>query len=252
MSLTIPTPSWRRYFALNPDSDRRYPLPDILRGVAIVLMMLFHGWYDLSVFGFVSMDFQDPLVRGVRGIIVGLFCTMAGASLYWTHAREFRWHALLRRQSQLILAALLLSLFSLLAYPEAWIYFGILHFFVVALLISLPLVRWPLLAGVLGAALVLAERLGLPGSDPWLHDHLQPILGLPDGSIDRMYLLPWLGVVWIGIWLARMPLLQRPIPLALHHHTRWLRWMGQRPLSLYLIHQPILFGLAALLWLLTR
>ncbi|MCH8550654.1 MAG: DUF1624 domain-containing protein [Natronospirillum sp.] len=245
------TLDWRQagrdYFTL--DTRSRLPLPDALRGLAIVLMAIFHGWYDLSVFGFVEMDFDDPFVRGFRGIIVGLFCLMAGASLYWTHQRGIRWQSLKKRQGQLIASAALLSVFSLLAYPEAWIYFGILHFFVIALLISLPMVRMPVVAGVLGATLVLAERLGLPWTDPWLHDYLHPILGLPDGTIDRMYLLPWLGVVWVGIWLARQPIMAISFSNSLNRSTHWLRWMGQRPLSLYLIHQPILFGLAALLWL---
>lgn len=225
---------------------QRYPIPDLLRGLAIVLMFLFHGWYDLSVFNFVSMDFHDWRWRSFRAVIVGLFCLMAGASLYWSHHRGIRWRPLVIRQSQLAAGALILSIFSYFAYPDAWIFFGILHFFVVALLISLPLVRFPRAALLLGCAVIVAERLGLPGTDPWVHSLLQPLFGLPDVSIDRMYLLPWLGVVWIGIWLATQPVLAlRWQPKRLH----WLRWMGQHPLMLYLVHQPVLFGLAWLLYI---
>lgn len=231
---------------MRTDSARlRYPLPDYCRGLAILLMFAFHGWYDLSVFGFVEMDFSSPFWRGLRGIIVSLFCLTAGASLYWAHHKGIRWRALGIRQGQLALGALLLTVFSLLAYPDAWIFFGILHFFVVSLLVSLPWVKAPVLATVAGFALIMAERLNMPGTDPWIHRALQPVLNLPDGSIDRMYLLPWLGVVWMGIGLGHMPWLKTPAHLP---KLDWLQWMGQHPLSLYLIHQPILFGLAWLLY----
>lgn len=228
--------------AVNP----RHPLPDYLRGLAIVLMILFHGWYDLSVFNFVSMDFNDWRWRSFRAVIVGLFCLMAGASLYWSHHQGVRWHSLAKRQAQLAGGAAILSVFSYFAYPEAWIFFGILHFFVVALLVSLPLVNWPRMALFLGILLIAAERVGMPYTDPWIHQWLQPLLGLPNVSIDRMYLLPWLGVVWIGIWLATQPVMRLPWR---SEQLNWLQWMGQHPLSLYLIHQPILYGLAWLLYI---
>ncbi|MEX0584330.1 MAG: heparan-alpha-glucosaminide N-acetyltransferase, partial [Natronospirillum sp.] len=223
----------------------RYPLPDQLRGFAIVLMVLFHGWYDLSIFDMVAMDFDHLFWRSFRAIIVGLFCLMAGASLYWTHHKGIRWRLLGRRQFQLILAAGSLTVFSLLAYPSAWIYFGILHFFVIALVVSLPLVRFPRTATLAGLILVVAERLGAPFTDPWLSIALQQHIGLPKSTIDRMYLLPWLGVVWMGIGLGAHPIMRAAWqPRAL----RPLTWMGQHPLMLYLVHQPILFSLAWLVY----
>lgn len=218
-----------------------------MRGSAILLMIFFHGWYDLSVFGFVTMSMQDPFWFSLRAIIVTLFCLTAGASLVWAHGQAIRWRSFGKRQLQLAGGALLVTAFSLLAYPAHWIYFGILHFFVIALLLTLPLLRWPKVSLMLGLGLVMAERLGLPFTDPWVVERLRPWLNLPAGTMDRMYLLPWLGVVWIGVWLGHQSWWRGP--MGTFPGRSILIGMGQRPLLIYLIHQPILFGLAWLLYI---
>lgn len=220
----------------------RYPRPDVMRGSAILLMIFFHGWYDLSVFGFVTMSMANPVWYSLRAVIVSLFCLTAGASLVWAHSKGMRWRAYAKRQGQLALGALIVTVFSLVAYPTHWIYFGILHFFVLALFFSLPLLNFPRLSLILGVSLIAAERLGVPYTNPWAYDLLQPILNLPGGTMDRMYLLPWLGVVWVGIWLGHQPWLRGGLPD--FPAKSLFIWLGQRPLVIYLVHQPVLFGLA--------
>ncbi|WLD59581.1 DUF1624 domain-containing protein [Salinispirillum sp. LH 10-3-1] len=230
-----------------PAAPTRYPRPDVMRGSAILLMIFFHGWYDLSVFGFVAMSMADPVWYSLRAVIVSLFCLTAGASLVWAHGKRTRWSAYAKRQGQLAAGALIVTAFSLIAYPTHWIYFGILHFFVLALLISLPLLRLPRLSLVLGLLLIAAERFGVPYTDPWMYNVLQPMLNLPSGTMDRMYLLPWLGVVWVGVWLGHQPWLRQGMPEFPGRRT--IVWLGQRPLMIYLVHQPVLYGLAWLLYI---
>ncbi|MFC3853102.1 heparan-alpha-glucosaminide N-acetyltransferase [Salinispirillum marinum] len=228
----------------------RFERPDVLRGFAIVLMMFFHGWYDLSVFRFVDMSMKDPLWFSLRAVIVGLFCLTAGASLVWANGQHIHWPHWAKRQGQVALGALLVTAFSLFAYPDSWVYFGILHFFVVALTVSLPLLKHPRAALFLGLLLIVAERLNAPFTDPWVYDILQPLLNLPSGTLDRMYLLPWLGVVWLGIWLGHQPWLKGTVPVFYGKQT--LLWLGRRPLLVYLVHQPVLFGLAWLVYIVSR
>lgn len=228
----------------------RFERPDVLRGFAIVLMMFFHGWYDLSVFRFVDMSMANPVWYSLRAVIVGLFCLTAGASLVWAHAQRIRWRHWAKRQSQIAFGALLVTAFSLFAYPDNWVYFGILHFFVVALTISLPLLKHPKAALLLGLLLIVAERFSAPFTEPWVYDIFQPLLNLPGGTLDRMYLLPWLGAVWLGIWLGHQPWLRGDVPEFFGKQK--LIWLGQRPLLVYLLHQPVLFGLAWLIYIVSR
>ncbi|RMG57545.1 MAG: DUF1624 domain-containing protein, partial [Gammaproteobacteria bacterium] len=127
---------------------------------------------------------------------------------------------------------------------------GILHFIAVASLLALPLVARPRLALGLGVALILlGMHVSHPFFDqPWIH-----WLGLmthKPTTDDYVPIVPWLGVVLIGIAAGHW--LQGPQAQALRRYTidhapaRLLAAAGRHGLIIYLLHQPILFGSVAL------
>ena len=61
---------------------------------------------------------------------------------------------------------------------------------------------------------------------------------------DYAPLLPWMGMVWMG--LAVGPQLRR-LHLPEARITRALACLGQWPLTLYMLHQPLFWGLLLLL-----
>jgi uncharacterized membrane protein len=137
----------------------------------------------------------------------------------------------------------------LAAEPQAPILFGILHCIAVATLLAAPLDRVPaLVVGVLGGTAVLAPRFlsNAAFDSPFV---LWIGLGLHEPvTLDWRPLLPWAGVVWLSLGLAR--LLPAPFwdsrPMtwrARRGSTRALAWMGRHSLPFYLAHQPILFAL---------
>jgi len=84
-------------------------------------------------------------------------------------------------------------------------------------------------------------------------------LGLePDNHmyVDYFPLIPWFGVVLIGIFLANIlyadNIRRFPLPDLTHLRlVRMLQHLGQNSLMIYLIHQPLLFLiLIPVLWLL--
>ena len=203
-------------------------------------MVVFHFCYDLRYFGYV--DWGVPNGSGwwqFRYLILTLFLGTVGISLSLAHAEGLNWSSFGRRWAQIALAALAITLMSLVVFPQSWIYFGILHFIALASLLSLPLIGRPWLALGLGAGLLLLHALGV--SDPrWPFHWLEPWLS--PQTEDFVPLLPWLGVVWVGLWLGwywhssgradPLPVLPPPV-----------RWMARHALLLYLVHQPLLFGL---------
>ena len=65
----------------------RYAIIDQIRGVAIVLMVFFHLFFDLKMFGAVSINFsKDPFWYFIPRLIVFLFLIAVGLSLALVHS----------------------------------------------------------------------------------------------------------------------------------------------------------------------
>ena len=236
---------------LNPvvgTSGQRLPLVDELRGLAVLLMAAFHFCYDLSVFGFLRFEMNGGFFSWFRYLIVTLFFTAVGAGLYLGHCQAIQWRRFCLREVKIIAGALVISLSTYLLYPQSWVWFGVLHFIAVASVLALPFIQIPRTALITGVAIFLLYNLLDWFNLTLLYQALQPTLHLPRGTQDLTRLIPWLGMVLIGIYLGSrgfwgadsMPLgwLRRPVA-----------WLGQHSLLFYLLHQAPLFGLA---WLLDR
>ncbi|MBZ0071353.1 MAG: DUF1624 domain-containing protein [Gammaproteobacteria bacterium] len=228
---------------------------DLLRGLAIALMIGYHFSYDLAYFGFAQFDFyRDPFWRHTRTLILSSFLLVSGISLTLATRSGIRWKPYLRRLAYLVGCALLISLTSWLMFGPRWIFFGVLHFIAVAGVIGLPFVRAPALALATGIALLL---LGNRFAHPFFDQPALQWVGLmtyKPPTEDYVPLLPWFGVVLVGIFLGDRCWLRQP-PARL---TRWrsnrlpvrlLAVAGRHSLLIYMLHQPLLIGA---LWLLKR
>ena len=137
--------------------------------------------------------------------------------------------------------------------PSEPITFGILHCIAVASLIAAPFVTAPAWASLaIGFAAIVAPWLGRSTFfDPsWL---LWLGLGeaLPN-TLDWRPLLPWGGVVFLGLGVMRLP----GVLAWLTTPDRWraklapvraLCFAGRYSLPIYLVHQPVLIGLLSVL-----
>lgn len=221
---------------------------DVLRGLAIVLMVIFHFGYDLTVFGWASYNTsQDIEWRIFRTIIVSGFLLAVGMSSYLAYHRYVNMPKLIKAVSKLIAVSAGLTIFSLFMYPNAWIYFGIIHFIALALPISVLFVRFPNIALILGLISILGYWLGIFELNPvwkWSVENL----GIPNRTVDVVSFFPWIGVVLIGIFVMHKNMFSMSI--AENGFTKPMAYLGQHSLIIYLIHQPILYAvLGAVDWL---
>jgi len=235
-----------------PARPTRLALVDVLRGLAVAQMLVYHFIYDLNYFGWVKvrMLIDQPWV-GWRTAIVTQFLLLVGVSLVLRMSFKPGLGDFLRRWAEVAGAALLVSAGSWLVFGPRFIWFGILHFIAAALLLVRPMVRLGAWNLALGAVALVA---GLTLADPAFNATPANVIGFvtkKPGTEDYVPLFPWIGVVLIGVGLGslwqragwRVPPWLVPLDT---HPPRLLRLLGTWALTVYLVHQPVLMGLLML------
>lgn len=227
----------------------RLAIVDQFRGIAICLMAIFHFCYDLSVFGFIPFAMDGGFYTWFRFLIVTLFFTSVGAGLYLAHTPSIKWRSFWIRQLKIILGAAFITVSTLLFYSQVWVYFGVLHFIALASVVALPFIRIPKTAAVIGIAIFVLYNHAEWFNLHFLYLTLKEPLHLPNGTQDLTRLIPWLGMVLIGIYLGKVQFWGlRKLPLGMLE--RPIQFLSRHSLIFYLVHQAPLFGLAYLLSLL--
>ncbi len=215
---------------------------DVIRGFTIILMIFFHFSFDLNNFGFINIDIiREPFWYILPRIIVFLFLFAVGASLTLAHQKEIKWRSFWNRFFKILAFALLISVVTYFLFPENWIYFGTLHAIALISIMSLPFLRRPYLSLVI-ALLLFIPSIFLDKNIPWFM--------LSHQSWDYIAPFPWVGASLLGIFAVHKGFHQLSLPE--HNVFKSLNYLGRHSLFIYLVHQPILFGLVYLIRLLIK
>ena len=237
---------------VNPVSARRFMVVDIARGIAIALMFVYHFTFDLNYFGVVSFDFNNDLRwLGFRAAIVSLFSALVGVGLVLGPGRKLDWPRYGKRLLAIGVCAALASAGSYFIFPQTYIFFGILHFIFVASVIGLAFLRFTWLNLLIGSALlVLGATLKFLLFDQPQWQWIGMMTHKPFTE-DYVPLLPWFGIVLIGMffarraqargWFEKFAAIEFDNPIA-----KLLAFAGRHSLIIYILHQPIFIGLLSL------
>ncbi|KDE55514.1 heparan-alpha-glucosaminide N-acetyltransferase [Methanoculleus sp. MH98A] len=236
----------------------RYWEIDLARGVAVVTMIVFHSAFDLDFFGVLPLDVSGGFLRTLAYLTASTFIFLVGLSFTISYARaarrpDGRGLALkyVRRGLTIFGYGLIITAVTRLFLPNVYIVFGILHFIGLAILLAPLFVRLDteklLIASI--ACLIAGYAASLV-SGPW------PLLWLgirPESfsSLDYVPLLPWFGLVLVGMACGRLfyPDGKRniSIPVAEPAFARPLEFLGRHSLVIYFLHQPVVLLLIAVL-----
>lgn len=225
---------------------------DVTRGIAVVLMVVYHFLFDLNYLGIVALDFSSLALVAFQRLIAFLFLSLVGVSLVLTRLRGVPWRTHVTRAAGLFAIALLVTA-ATFVYPgpdNGMIVFGILHFIAAALLLGyfftyLP--AWLNLAAGVGTIMAgFWLQTVSPASFPWLL-----WLGIPPAdfyTLDYYPLIPWFGIVLLGIFMGQvMDPFSKPLSGRRDLPPSWLlsglNYLGRNALAVYLVHQPVLFGI---------
>ncbi len=222
---------------------------DIVRGIALIAMAIYHFTWDLEFFGYIDPGtiFQPEWKYFARSI-ASTFIILVGIGLVLAHSGGIRYRPFFARLVKVTIAAAAISIISWFFMPGGFIFFGILHSIALGSLLALPLLRfhWTIIAAIAVFFIWGAFNLRNEMFDaPFLY-----WLGLGATlpvSFDYEPLFPWFGAMLGGIVFARLAqksgffiwLAQwKPGNLV----ARVLAFLGRHSLITYLLHQPILYG----------
>jgi uncharacterized membrane protein len=209
---------------------------DFFRGIAIILMVIFHICVLLKDYFFYDIDYTNGLLRFDGRFSAVLFIVIAGISS--TLSKNT-----LKRGIVIFICGMCVTLVTFLFSPEYFVKFGILHFLGLAVLIY-PLVKkldYKLLFTFSITSIYIGNILSTKTVET---SYLFPV-GLASrhfSSMDYYPLLPWFGVFLFGVVLGKQVYKNKRggnPPQILKPFT----YLGKHSLLIYLIHQPILLGL---------
>lgn len=222
---------------------QRFAEIDIFRGIAIILMVIFHTVYDLNYLGIYTVDVWHGLWLIVARTVQFIFIFTTAITLVIAHQRgrpRYK-HAL-----KIFGWGMVITLITWILFKEQAVKFGILHFYAVAMILALPVMRfkmWNVLFGIIVLLLSLSIK-NLSVENRWLFP-----LGITTPqfqSLDYFPLFPWFGLFLIGIAggfflygsKKRVLKINDKIPRIIKVPCEKL---GQHSLLIYLIHQPLIF-----------
>jgi len=211
-------------------------------------MVVFHFSFDLNNFHVVALDLKHgEFWRYFRFVIVSMFVFSSGISLILAHKEKIHFHKVKKRVLILAGASLLVSIGSYTQFPNTWIYFGILHFFLFASVAGLFFLKIPKIAFIVGVVIIAGYNFHFL-SMHWLYLLLQEPLHLPlRYTEDLANIVPWFGVFLLGMSFAKFNFHEKVFNnLFFNQKTvinKSFSFLGKHSLLIYLLHQPILFGI---------
>jgi uncharacterized membrane protein len=234
----------------------RCPELDVLRGIAICAMIVYHLMYLLGYYAVLPQS-SKGWGKLVQKPIPVLFLMISGLCfhLVMTRTDSFsgHWRRAFRPALRVALAAVAVTRVTRYAFPDGYVRFGILHLIAASWLLAVPLAgrRSALVvAAVLPLGFYAYAGVVYVWSDLWLWAGF-PYPGFY--SIDYFPLVPWFGVFAAGALAGtflypqgrRSPFAQRLAVWLMPRAAGPLAFLGRHSLAVYLLHVPLLMAAIA-------
>ena len=226
------------------------------------MMLIFHCFFTFGmIFGFPFCRKAYLALESIAPPVISVLFLFACA-YSCTLSRNNVKRGLLTWGAALALSAVTIWVLPLMGMENEGIYFGILHFLGTAMLLSPLLLRLvrkvPWQVGVpLNLVLAVGTRqltaqgfFGIPVRDPFQGANILFPLGIYHGafySADYYPVFPWIFVFILGcyaaLWLPKEKLPER----CFRRFCPPVEFLGRHSLPVYLVHQPVIYGIGLLL-----
>jgi uncharacterized membrane protein len=234
--------------------SQRFVELDILRGFAILFMIILHLFWDLDYFGILPLNKNfyslNIIVPVMFFLLVGI-CQAVNNNKYHNQPKKMYLRTI-QRGLWVLNLGMLFTLLTAVFLPDRPILFGVLHcigcciifsaFFLKFKSINIVFAILFIISGIAIGTFLSAENPNILQLAAGVH---QP--DIATHTIDYFPLLPWLGVCLLGITLGNILYKDNKrrftIPdLSNYRPTKIFSWLGQHSLAIYLVHQPVIAG----------
>ncbi|MBF0360578.1 MAG: DUF1624 domain-containing protein [Oligoflexia bacterium] len=225
---------------------KRFPLLDLIRGIAVIFMIIFHSTFDLKMLKFIShSSLSESYWFYFPRLIVCMFLFCVGASLSITHKNKFKLAAFSKRLLLIGFWAIIISIATYILFPKYWIKFGMLHIVATSSLLSIPFIKRPFISLFVSIIILLLFFIIIPNKITFPPEEWAP------NSFDYIPIYPWFSAVLLGIFWEHLGFFK--IKISVHSRKlKFIQFLGRHSLLIYILHQPFLYGtLYAALYILT-
>lgn len=243
------------------EKRKRIHTMDTLRGIVIIGVVLYHLFYDLYDMTSLNMNWiRSDWANFIRDFGAGVLIFLSGVSSLLSKNNIWR-------GVKTLICALILSLVTYFVIPDNFIFIGILHFmgtmmllygifgkyinklpripaFVILFLVFLFIFRIP--DGYIGIKDVL--EIDIPRE--WRSSTFTYVLGLGGGNLysaDYFPFLPWSLLFLAGTFIGNYVKEGRVPGWMYKDYCKPVTFLGRNTLIIYLLHQPVIYGIMMLI-----
>jgi len=241
-------------------SNNRFWEIDLLRGIAVIMMVIFHFFYDLNYLSVYKLDLYSGYFFIFVIIIGALFFILVGVSLTLSYSKSKK--ALtkkelklkyLRRGLKIFALGIVITIITWIYLNEGFVIFGVLHCIGLSIIIAYPFLKLRFYNLILGFVLIFVGIIlkNMTFDFSWfVWIGLKPYQFY---TVDYFPLLPWFGVVLIGIFLGNTFYKKnerrfRLMDLSRLKIIRFFCFLGRHSLIIYFINQPLLLFIIFLIF----
>lgn len=247
----------------NTVKKERIHLLDILRGAAIIIMIAVHILFDITFL------FPVPGAKNLYWgfVYYGYFASVPFIMISGICAQLTRSNA--ARGAKLLVTAFFFTAVTLLVTPEVPIYFGVLHMLAISMLVYSALEKYmlkiPAAVGFLlclflfiltfnitNGYLGLKGLLAVPLPGSLYGDDLLYYLGFHTPafkSSDYWPIFPWIFLFFTGSFIGRYARNDQFPAWTRKNFCPPLAFLGRHSLLIYILHQPVIYGVLWLIFL---
>ncbi|MCS7119040.1 MAG: heparan-alpha-glucosaminide N-acetyltransferase [Archaeoglobaceae archaeon] len=212
-----------------PEKNRYWQL-DFARGFAVILMLIFHLFFDASYVG--KIELEGLFFYLFPRFIGAMFVFISGFTMSYAFKNELH---LLKRALKLATIAFSITTMTYILIPEKYVVFGIIHFFALSSLLVFPFIRKENLCIFFGMSFTLFGFYIQQFRFPINHFFWLGIVPEDFNTLDYYPLLPWFGILLLGIYTGKKVRLRKS-----QYRGGFVSFLGRHSLKIYLLQHPII------------